>query len=68
MVQQTSSLCVRHTEEPPLKWIPLGPPLCVWNMEISVIQRLLYTLVGVVMCSQAVGYEEAALSDISMSI
>ena len=43
VVQQTSSLCVRHTEESPLKWIPLGPPLCVRNMEVSVIQGLLYT-------------------------
>ena len=39
----TSSLCVRHTEESPLKWIPLGPKLCVRNMEVCVIQGLLYT-------------------------
>ena len=37
------SLCVRHTVEPPLKWILLGPPLCVQNMEVSVIRELLYT-------------------------
>ena len=52
----------------PLKQTPLtlGPPLCVWGMEVSGASSIL--TINVVMCSWAVEHEEATFSDLSVAI
>ena len=47
----------------PLKRTPLGPPLCVCNSGASGILPL-----GRIMCTQAVGHNEATFLDLSVAV
>ena len=58
-------LVCKYTVEPLYKWTPLGPPLFVHNMEVSVFQGL---LAGCGDCNQAGEHNMAAFLDLSICV